>query len=52
MSASSSATSTNCAPGQFGSSTDEVQAAVHNRFRQEKTLALNMLDGGGRTALA
>ena len=28
------------------------QAAVHNRFRQEKTLALNMLDGGGRTALA
>ena len=38
--------------GQFGSSTDEVQAAVHNRFRQEKTLALNMLDGGGRTALA
>ena len=38
--------------GQFGSSTDEVQAAVHNRFRQEKTLALNMLDGGGRAALA
>ncbi len=38
--------------GQFGSSTDAVQSAVQNRFRQEKTLALNMLDGGGRTALA
>lgn len=38
--------------GQFGSSTQAVQAAVQNRFRQEKNLALNMLDGGGRTALA
>lgn len=38
--------------GQFGSSTEAVQAAVQNRFRQEKNLALNMLDGGGRTALA
>lgn len=30
--------------GQFGSSTDAVRASVQNRFRQEKTLALNMLD--------
>lgn len=38
--------------GQFGSSSSDVQAAVSSRFKQEKTLALNMLDGGGRTALA
>ncbi|WP_165066351.1 hypothetical protein [Desulfovibrio sp. ZJ200] len=38
--------------GQFGSSSREVQAAVSNRFKQEKMLALNMLDGGSRTALA
>lgn len=37
---------------QFGSSTSEVRAAVGNRFRQEKTLALNMLNGGADNALA
>lgn len=31
--------------GQFGSSSSQVRAAVQNRFRQEKELALNMLDG-------
>lgn len=31
--------------GQFGSSSHQVRAAVLNRFRQEKQLALNMLDG-------
>ena len=30
--------------GQFGSSSSQVQAAVRNRFREEKTLALNMLN--------
>lgn len=38
--------------GQFGSSSSDVQAAVSNRFKQEKMLALNMLNGGDRTALA
>ena len=38
--------------GQFGSSTSEVQAAVQNRFRQEKTLALNLLDDGHKSNLA
>lgn len=38
--------------GQFGSSTSEVQAAVQNRFRQERTLALNLLDGGHKANLA
>lgn len=32
--------------GQFGSSDSNVQAAVANRFKQEKMLALNLLDGG------
>ncbi|SDF03596.1 VgrG-related protein [Desulfovibrio legallii] len=32
--------------GQFGSSDSSVQAAVANRFKQEKMLALNLLDGG------
>lgn len=31
--------------GQFGSSSRQVRAAVLNRFRQEKQLALNLLDG-------
>ncbi|MBQ7457330.1 MAG: hypothetical protein IJS54_06980 [Desulfovibrio sp.] len=31
--------------GQFGSSTESVRAAVQNRFKQEKVLALSMLDG-------
>lgn len=30
--------------GQFGSSSSQVQEAVRNRFREEKTLALNMLN--------
>jgi len=38
--------------GQFGSSTSEVQAAVQNRFRQERTLALNLLDDGHNSNLA
>lgn len=38
--------------GQFGSSTSEVQAAVQNRFRQERTLALNLLDDGHKSNLA
>ena len=38
--------------GQFGSSTSEVPAAVQNRFRQERTLALNLLDGGHKANLA
>lgn len=38
--------------GQFGSSTSSVQAAVANRFKQEKALALNMLDGGKNSSLA
>ncbi|MBR4742279.1 MAG: hypothetical protein IK079_05220, partial [Desulfovibrio sp.] len=29
--------------GQFGSSTEAVRAAVQNRFKKEKVLALNML---------
>ncbi len=38
--------------GQFGSSTSEVQASVQNRFRQERTLALNLLDDGHSSNLA
>jgi len=38
--------------GQFGSSDSNIQAAVANRFKQEKTLALNMLNGGGNSAVA
>ncbi|MDD4701327.1 MAG: hypothetical protein PHI96_03820 [Desulfovibrio sp.] len=38
--------------GQFGSSTSEVQAAVQNRFRQERVLALNLLDNGHKSNLA
>ena len=38
--------------GQFGSSDSNIQAAVANRFRQEKALALNMLHGGKKSALA
>lgn len=34
--------------GQFGSSSSDVQAAVRNRFKQEKALALNMLEGTAR----
>jgi len=35
---------------QFGSSTDQVRAAVRNRLRQEKGLALAMLKPGNATA--
>jgi hypothetical protein len=35
---------------QFGSSTDEVRAAVRNRLRQEKALALAMLKPAGAVA--
>lgn len=38
--------------GQFGSSTAQVRAAVQNRFREERLLALNMLDAGATSALA
>lgn len=38
--------------GQFGSSDSNIQAAVANRFKQEKALALNMLGGGKSSALA
>ena len=38
--------------GQFGSSTSSVQAAVANRFKQEKAIALNMLDGNRASTLA
>lgn len=38
--------------GQFGSSTDQVRAAVRNRFREERQLALNLLDGAGRATMA
>lgn len=36
--------------GQFGSSTNSVRNAVRNRFRQEKQLALQMLDQEGMQA--
>lgn len=35
----------NLRAGQFGSSSRQVREAVLNRFRQERQLALNMLDG-------
>ncbi|MDR3362744.1 MAG: chitosanase [Desulfovibrio sp.] len=38
--------------GQFGSSDENIQAAVGRRFVREKMLALNMLDGGRSSALA
>lgn len=38
----------NVRAGQFGSSTRQVREAVQNRFRQEKQLALNMLEGTSR----
>ncbi len=38
--------------GQFGSSDSNIQAAVANRFKQEKALALNMLSGGKTSVLA
>ena len=38
--------------GQFGSSDSNIQAAVANRFKQEKALALNLLNGGKTSALA
>lgn len=38
----------NVRAGQFGSSTRQVREAVQSRFRQEKQLALSMLDGVNR----
>lgn len=38
--------------GQFGSSSKQVREAVQSRFRQEKQLALNMLDGVSKGNLA
>lgn len=38
----------NVRAGQFGSSTRQVREAVQNRFREEKQLALNMLEGQNR----
>lgn len=38
----------NLRAGQFGSSSRQVREAVQNRFRQEKQLALNMLEGNTR----
>lgn len=35
----------NVRAGQFGSSTPQVRNAVRNRFREERQLALNMLNG-------
>lgn len=37
---------------QFGSSTESVRAAVQNRFKKEKVLALNMLGGNGTENIA
>lgn len=37
--------------GQFGGHSADIQQSVHNRFREEESLALNMLDGtDSRTA--
>ncbi len=38
--------------GQFGSSTEAVRAAVQNRFKKEKLLALNMLGTPGNESIA
>lgn len=38
--------------GQFGSSTTQVREAVQNRFRQEKQMALNMLENPSKASLA
>ena len=38
--------------GQFSSSDSNTQAAGANRFKQEKALALNMLNGGKNSSLA
>lgn len=38
--------------GQFGSSTSQVRDAVRSRFRQEKAMALNMLENSSKATLA
>lgn len=38
--------------GQFGSSSSQVRDAVRSRFRQERQLALNMLEGTSKATLA
>lgn len=42
----------NLRAGQFGSSTSQVRDAVRNRFRQEKQMALNMLESSSKASLA
>lgn len=42
----------NLRAGQFGSSTSQVRDAVRSRFRQEKQMALNMLENNSRASLA
>lgn len=42
----------NLRAGQFGSSTHQVRDAVRNRFREERQLALNMLDAPARATRA
>lgn len=42
----------NLRSGQFGSSSRQVREAVQNRFKQEKQLALNMLDSSQKAHLA
>lgn len=38
--------------GQFGSSTTQVREAVQSRFRQEKQMALNMLENPSKASMA
>lgn len=42
----------NLRAGQFGSSSSQVREAVKNRFRQEKQMALNMLENPSKASLA
>lgn len=42
----------NLRAGQFGSSTNQVRDAVRSRFRQEKQMALNMLENSSKASLA
>ena len=42
----------NLRAGQFGSSTSQVRDAVRSRFRQEKQMALNMLENSNKATMA
>ncbi len=42
----------NLRAGQFGSSSSQVREAVRSRFRQEKQMALNMLENSSKASLA